>query len=321
MLNYANYMSRCIELARFGQYEVAPNPMVGAVLVYTDGDAEKIIGEGWHQRYGEAHAEVNCFANVRAEDEDKVAQSTLFVSLEPCSHYGKTPPCADLIIRKGVKHVVVGMLDPNPKVGGQGVQRLRDAGIEVKVGVLEAECRELNKRFLCLQEKHRPYVILKWAQTADGFIDHIRTARGEGHVGGALVISTPFSKMLVHRMRAQNMAIMVGTNTAVLDNPSLKTTHWIGRSPIRVVVDRNHRIPADSKIFLGDVQTIVYDTHTDWQFIVDDLASRGIHSILVEGGAQYINHIIQTGIWDEAQIEQSPLRIGDGIPAPSLGLQ
>lgn len=318
MLEYAKYIAHCIELARLGQYYVAPNPMVGAVLVYENGTQEEVIGQGWHQRYGEAHAEVNCFASVRQEDEDKISESTLFVSLEPCSHYGKTPPCADLIIRKGVRRVVVGQLDPNPKVAGQGVQRIREAGIEVVVGVMEKECRELNKRFLCLHEQHRPYVILKWAQTADGFIDYKRTERGAGDKGGALVISTPLNKMLVHRMRAENMAIMVGTNTAVLDNPRLLNTHWAGRHPIRVVLDRHGRIPADSKIFSDEAETIVYQENTDWSFILTDLAARGIHSIVVEGGAQLLTHIIQSGVYDEIHVEKSAITIGDGIPAPQL---
>lgn len=318
MLEYAKYIAHCIELARLGQYYVAPNPMVGAVLVYENGTQEEVIGQGWHQRYGEAHAEVNCFASVRQEDEDKISESTLFVSLEPCSHYGKTPPCADLIICKGVRRVVVGQLDPNPKVAGQGVQRIREAGIEVVVGVMEKECRELNKRFLCLHEQHRPYVILKWAQTADGFIDYKRTERGAGDKGGALVISTPLNKMLVHRMRAENMAIMVGTNTAVLDNPRLLNTHWAGRHPIRVVLDRHGRIPADSKIFSDEAETIVYRENTDWSFILTDLAARGIHSIVVEGGAQLLTHIIQSGVYDEIHVEKSAITIGDGIPAPQL---
>lgn len=318
MLEYAKYIAHCIELARLGQYYVAPNPMVGAVLVYENDTQEEVIGQGWHQRYGEAHAEVNCFASVRQEDEDKISESTLFVSLEPCSHYGKTPPCADLIIRKGVRRVVVGQLDPNPKVAGQGVQRIREAGIEVVVGVMEKECRELNKRFLCLHEQHRPYVILKWAQTADGFIDYKRTERGAGDKGGALVISTPLNKMLVHRMRAENMAIMVGTNTAVLDNPRLLNTHWAGRHPIRVVLDRHGRIPADSKIFSDEAETIVYRENTDWSFILTDLAARGIHSIVVEGGAQLLTHIIQSGVYDEIHVEKSAITIGDGIPAPQL---
>ena len=324
MLEYAKYISRCLQLARLGEYYVAPNPMVGAVLVY-NGErvngltGERIIGEGWHRQYGGPHAEVNCFASVREEDEPLVKESTLFVSLEPCSHFGKTPPCADLIIRKGVKRVVVGMLDPNPQVAGQGIARLRANGIEVVVGILENECRELNKRFLCLHEKHRPYVILKWAETADGFMDYKREMPLEGKLTETrpLVISNPLSKRLVHKMRAENMAILIGSNTALLDNPKLKTTHWVGRNPIRVLLDRRKRVPKESAIFSDDAETIVYSENTDWPFVLDDLAKRGIHSVLVEGGAQVLKHIIATGIYDEVHVEKGTMQIGDGVKAPS----
>ena len=308
MTDYAKYMSRCLQIARIGEYYVAPNPMVGAVLVSAD---ERIIGEGWHRQYGGPHAEVNCFASVKPEDEALIGESTLFVSLEPCSHFGKTPPCADLIIKKGVKRVVVGMLDPNPLVAGQGIARIREYGIEVVVGVMEEECRELNKRFLCLHEKKRPYVVLKWAQTKDGFLDRKREIV-ESEESRPLVISTPVTKRLVHRRRAENMAIMVGTNTVLLDNPRLLTSHWAGRNPIRVTVDRHGRIPADAKIFSPEAETIVYRENTDWEFILADLAKRGIHSIMVEGGAQLLQHIIDTGIYDEVDVEVGAMEIGDG---------
>ena len=294
---------------------MAPNPMVGAVLVRNSD--ETILAEGYHERYGEGHAEVNCFAEAerRMAKGESYKDCTLFVSLEPCSHYGKTPPCAKLIIEKGVGRVVVGMLDPNPLVAGKGVQMLRDAGIEVVVGVLEDQCREQNKRFLCLHEKHRPYVILKWAQTGDGFIDIKRTS------GSPIKISTPATKQIVHRMRAENMAIMVGTNTVLLDNPRLLNTHWEGRNPIRVTLDRHHRIPADARIFSDDSETIVYRDRTDWPFVLSDLASRNIHSILVEGGTTLLAHILQTGIWDEIHVEVAPeITIGDGVPAPKIDL-
>lgn len=311
-MEYANYIAHCIEIARRGEYFVAPNPMVGAVLVGPDG---QILAEGWHEKYGEGHAEVNCFKHLEMSRprDFEMSQCTLFVSLEPCSHYGKTPPCAKLIIEKGVGRVVVGMLDPNPLVAGKGVQMLRDAGIEVVVGVLEKECRELNKRFLCLHEKHRPYVILKWAQTADGFIDIKRTS------GSPLKISTPATKQIVHKMRAENMAIMVGTNTVLLDNPRLLNTHWEGRNPIRVTVDRHNRIPSDARILSDDSETIVYRDRTDWPFITEDLAKRNIHSILVEGGTTLLNHILETGIWDEMHVEVAPeLAIGEGVSAPKV---
>lgn len=340
-MEYANYIAHCIEIARRGEYYVAPNPMVGAVLVFQQEDKgqntkEIIVAEGWHEKYGEGHAEVNCFRSFeKSEYRDiNLSQCTLFVSLEPCSHYGKTPPCAKLIIEKGVGRVVVGMLDPNPLVAGKGVQMLRDAGIEVVVGVMEQECRELNKRFLCLHEKKRPYIILKWAQTADGFID-IQRDKGQGtkeHLNGALAISTPETKKLVHKMRAENMAIMVGTNTVLLDNPRLLNTHWEGRNPIRVTVDRHNRIPQDARIFSdetgenkpfvgGETKTIVYREHTDWPFITDDLAKRNIHSVLVEGGTTLLNHILETGIWDEIHVEVAPeLKIGEGVAAPAINL-
>lgn len=327
-MEYANYIAHCIEIARRGEYFVAPNPMVGAVLVRNSD--EKILAEGWHQKYGEGHAEVNCFRNLENSEYRNIdlKDCTLFVSLEPCSHYGKTPPCAKLIIEKGVGRVVVGMLDPNPLVAGKGVQMLRDAGIEVFVGVLEDQCRELNKRFLCLHEKKRPYVILKWAQTADGFIDKKRsksqTAKDKSHLNGALAISTPETKELVHKMRAENMAIMVGTNTVLLDNPRLLNTHWEGRNPIRVTLDRHNRIPSDARIFSDETEgneIIVYRERTDWPFVLNDLASRNIHSILVEGGATLLNHILSSGIWDEMHIEIAPeLTIGNGVAAPKVEL-
>jgi len=313
-MEYANYIAHCLEIARHGEYYVAPNPMVGAVLVDAGGT---ILAEGWHEKYGEAHAEVNCFRHfevAKSRDLD-LATCTLFVSLEPCSHYGKTPPCAKLIIEKGVGRVVVGMLDPNPLVAGKGVQMLRDAGIEVIVGVLEEQCRELNKRFLCLHENHRPYVILKWAQTSDGFIDIKRTS------GSPIKISTPKTKEIVHRMRAENMAIMVGTNTVLLDNPRLLNTHWEGRNPIRVTVDRYNRIPSNARILSDESETIVYRNRTDWPYILTDLASRNIHSILVEGGTTLLNHILATRLWDEIHVEVAPeLTIGDGVPAPAIDL-
>ena len=328
-MEYANFIARCIEIARRGEYFVAPNPMVGAVLVRNSD--EQILAEGWHERYGEGHAEVNCFKHFenteyRVQNTD-LSTCTLFVSLEPCSHYGKTPPCAKLIIEKGVGRVVVGMLDPNPLVAGKGVKMLRDAGIEVVVGVLENECRELNKRFLCLHEKKRPYVILKWAETADGYIDRRRCIGNcslmidDLHLNGALAISTPETKKIVHRMRAENMAIMVGTNTVLLDNPRLLNTHWEGRNPIRVTLDRHNRIPADARIFSDETETIVYRERTDWPYVLSDLASRNIHSILVEGGATLLNHILETGIWDEIHVEVAPeITIGEGVAAPKIAL-
>ena len=340
-MNYEQYIARCIEIARRGEYYVAPNPMVGAVLVAPSDspmEGERILAEGWHERFGEGHAEVNCFRSLeksKYRDID-LSKCTLFVSLEPCSHYGKTPPCAKLIIEKGVGRVVVGMLDPNPLVAGRGVKMLREAGIEVVVGVMEKECRELNKRFLMLHEHHRPYVVLKWAQTGDGFIDRNRRptpcpslqgGENEEHLQGALAISTERTKAIVHRMRAENMAIMVGTNTVIMDNPRLMTTHWEGRNPIRVTVDRHGRIPMDARIwgresdYPGIDPVIVYRERTDWEYILEDLAGRGIHSIMVEGGTTLLNHILETGVWDEMHIEVAPeITIGEGVAAPNVNL-
>lgn len=310
-------MSRCLQLAKLGEYYVAPNPMVGAVLV----KSERIIGEGWHKEYGGPHAEVNCFRDAEERGYYDFSDCTLFVSLEPCSHYGKNPPCANLIIKKGVKKVVIGMKDPNPLVAGKGIEILKRHGIEVVVGVMEAESRELNKRFLMLHEHHRPYVILKWAQTQDGFIDKKRKKTEQER---PLVISTPVTKQLVHKMRAENMAIMVGTNTVLKDNPKLNITRWVGRNPIRVTMDRHNQFADNEngkwRILDDSAPTIVYRNNTDWEYILNDLAQRGIHSILVEGGTTLLNTILQSGIYDEIHIEVANLQIGEGIKAPNIEL-
>jgi len=298
--------------------------MVGAVLVRETGpDGEKeIVAEGWHRQYGGAHAEVECFKDAEARGVQKFGDCTLYVSLEPCSHYGKTPPCAQLIINKGVRRVVVGTRDPNPLVAGKGIEMLEKAGIEVTLGVAEKECRELNRRFLCLHEKKRPYVILKWAQSQDGFIDrkrelNMRDSGVEG-AGSQVVLSSAVTKQLVHKMRAENMAIMVGTRTALLDNPKLRTTRWSGRNPIRVLPDRRGVVSRENNIFSGDSETIVYRDNTDFEYILKDLAARGIHSLIVEGGAQLLENVIKSGLWDEIQVEVAPVTLGDGVPAPPM---
>lgn len=314
MTKEEKYMQYCLELASRGKLWVAPNPMVGAALVDAEGN---IAGSGWHRQFGSAHAEVNAFKDFHSRYGADAATDklTLYVSLEPCSHYGKTPPCADLIIREGVKHVVVGSLDPNPLVSGNGVRKLREAGIDVQIGVLEKECRYLNRRFICLHEKKRPYIILKWAQTADGYI-------APKNQSERFVISTPQTKHIVHQMRAENMAIMVGTNTALLDNPKLTVTHAEGRNPIRILLDRHGRVPKYYNIFSDDAPTIVYSDNTDWQHILSDLAKRGIHSVLVEGGATLLNYIISTGIYDEVHVEINPsIHLHDGIAAPQISLE
>lgn len=310
------YIARCLQLARLGEYYVAPNPMVGAVLVSNHDN--RILAEGWHEQYGGPHAEPNCLRNAEQNHPECIdyQQCTLYVNLEPCSHYGKTPPCAERIIQQGIGRVVIGTLDPNPLVAGRGVKMMREAGVEVVVGVLEEECRTLNKRFFCLHEQHRPYVILKWAQTADGYIDIARDA------GEPLTISTPLTKQLVHQQRAENMAIMVGTKTVLLDNPRLLTTRWSGRNPIRITLDRHGRLTPDYRIFSEDAPTIIYRDNTDWHFILQDLAQRNIHSVLVEGGTTLLNAIIASGVYDEVHIEVSDQTLplpaqGKGVPAPN----
>lgn len=322
------YMYRCLQLAHLGVGYVAPNPMVGAVLVYND----EIIGEGYHKRYGEAHAEPNAINSVRNPELLKL--STLYVNLEPCSFFGHTPPCADLIVKSQIPRVVIGTLDPNPKVAGRGVEILRNAGIEVVVGVLENDCRELNKRFFIFQEQKRPYVLLKWAQTQDGFIDKKRKDASEP----PLLISNNITKQLTHQMRSENQAIMVGFNTILLDNPSLTVRNWSGKSPIRIAIDRQGKIPPDYNILDGSVLTIVFteiekpnQKHIefvkidfDTKFlptILQKLFERNIHSVLVEGGAQLINSFIQSGQWDEANVEVSSLCIYDGVLSPILNNQ
>ncbi len=320
------YMQRCLELAQFGGGYVAPNPMVGAVLVCDN----KIIGEGYHQRYGEAHAEPNAINAVKQKE--LIEKSTLYVNLEPCSHYGKTPPCASLIVKYQIKRVVIGTLDPNPKVSGKGVEILRAAGIEVTVGVLEAECRNLNKRFFIFQEQHRPYVLLKWAQTQNGFIDKNRQSVSES----PLAISNPITKQLTHQMRSENQAILVGTNTALLDNPSLTVRNWPGKSPIRIAIDREGKIPTHFHLFDGVIPTLIFteiekQNRPNIEFIrivfdenclntiLQKIHERNIHSVLVEGGAKLLNCFIQNGCWDEANVEVSPMTIEEGVCAPILG--
>jgi len=322
------YMHRCLQLAELGVGYVAPNPMVGAVLVCND----KIIGEGYHHRYGDAHAEPNALNSVK--EVELLGQSTLYVSLEPCSHYGKTPPCADLIVLSGIPRVVIGTLDPNPKVAGKGVEKLRNAGVEVIVGVLETECRELNKRFFIFQEHKRPYVLLKWAQTRDGFMDRVRTDVSEP----PLQISNNITRQLTHKMRSENQSILVGANTVLLDNPSLTVRNWSGKSPVRIAIDRQRRIPDNFNLMDGSLQTIIF-TEKDAEnrpriefvklnfdvnsveTILNELYKRSIHSVLVEGGPTILNSFIDVGLWDEANIEIAPMLINEGVAAPVLQLQ
>lgn len=325
-MNYEEkYMYRCLQLAKLGNGYVAPNPMVGAVLVHND----KIIGEGYHHRYGEAHAEPNAIHSVK--DLSLLKDATLYVNLEPCSHFGKTPPCANLIVNTGIPRVVIGTLDPNPKVSGRGVEILKEAGIEVHVGVLKAECYELNKRFFVLQKERRPYVLLKWAQTRDGFIDHER----KDPSARPFIISNGITRQLTHKMRAENQSIMVSTNTVILDNPSLTVRFWAGKNPVRIILDRSGRIPVDYTVFDRNVRTIIFTEnpgtskdkleYVEIKFdheclgnILKTLAAKGIHSVLVEGGAKLLNSFIREGLWDEANVEVSETSIFHGVPAPRI---
>lgn len=277
------YMHRCLQLAANGRQHAKPNPMVGAVIVSND----RIIGEGYHQRCGEGHAEVNAFAAVSAADEPLLSEATLYVSLEPCSHYGKTPPCASLIIKKGVRRCVVGCIDPFAKVQGRGVKMLREAGIAVTVGVLEKECRALNKCFITSNTLQRPYIVLKWAQSANGFLDdNFRPVQ----------FSTPFTQMLSHKLRAESDAILVGRVTDERDHPQLNVRYWSGRSPRRLVLSRTTTIAA----------------------LLSSLHADGLQSLIVEGGAMTHQSFLAADTWDEIRVETAPAIVSGGTSAPQL---
>lgn len=317
------YMRRCIQLAKNGLCNTPPNPMVGAVIV-CDG---KIIGEGYHVRCGEGHAEVNAIRSVKRPE--WLAHSTIYVSLEPCSHYGKTPPCADLIVEKGIPRIVVGCQDPFERVAGRGIQRLRDAGREVKVGVLEQECRQLIERFVTFHTQERPYITLKWAQSADGYLDLLRTG------GSPARLSSPLTSLLTHKRRAEHKAILVGRHTAELDNPRLDTRHWTGPAPVRVVLDRDLRLPEELHLMDGNQPTLVFTAREraarhNLEYVTLDyscdilpqllreLHRRGLQSLLVEGGHELLEAFIAGDLWDEAWVETAPIRLGGGVPAPPL---
>lgn len=314
------YMLRALQLARQGGGHTSPNPMVGAVVVH-DG---VIIGEGFHRCCGQAHAEVNAIASVR--DQSLLPASTIYVTLEPCSHYGKTPPCAKLLIEKNIKRVVVGVLDPFEKVRGRGVAMLREAGIEVEVGVLESDCRDLNKSFFTAHTTGMPWVLLKWAQSTDGFL---------ANEDGMVRFSTPLTLSLMHRERAMVDAIVVGAGTVKIDNPSLSTRHWSGSSPLRVVLDRNMSIPSGCQLLNDGGKTLVYNEKKDgleenveWvkldtrepQSWLRDLYLRGITSVMVEGGANVLQQLLDAGMWNEIRVEIAPESLGGGIKAPVVDL-
>lgn len=319
-------MLRCIQLAKNGLGTTYPNPLVGSVIVHND----IIIGEGWHYKAGQPHAEVNAIKSV--ENQGLLKEATIYVSLEPCSHFGKTPPCADLIIESGIKKVIVGSLDPNPKVAGRGIKKLIEAGCQVIVGILENKCDELNKRFFTIHQKKRPYIFLKWAQTIDGFIAPKTETRNETK---PVWITNEFSRQLVHKMRAEEQAILVGTNTVLQDNPSLTVREWAGENPVRIVIDRDLKIPQDLSVFNASSTTIVFNEqetkaleNLDFERInfsneippqiCEALFRRNIQTVIIEGGAKTLQSFIDANLWDEAFVFNGAIGFGEGINAPNF---
>jgi len=326
MMTHEYFMHHCLKLASFGAGYVAPNPLVGSVLVFKN----KIIGEGWHKKYGESHAEINCINSVKPENRELISESVLYISLEPCNHFGKTPPCTELIIRSGIKKVVIGCRDPFIEVNGKGIEKLRSSGIEVIESVLEIECKELNKRFFTFHIKHRPYIILKWAQSAD------KRIAGNGEY--RLLISNQKTNRLVHKWRSEEASILIGTNTAMLDDPELTTRFWPGMSPVRLVLDMNLRLPARLKIFSTAQKTIIFnkikqeekDNLIFYKLLENkDLVSQIINalfkfkllSVIVEGGSRLIQSFIEANLWDEVRIiTNKEIVINNGLEAPVLPL-
>jgi len=317
------YMHRCLELAALGFGNVAPNPLVGAVLV-KDG---KIIGEGYHQQYGKAHAEVNCINSVKAQDQHLIADATLYVNLEPCSHFGKTPPCADLLIQQKVKQVVIGSLDPNPLVAGKGLEKLKQAGTLVNAGVLDEECNFLNRRFFTFHTKQRPYVILKFAQSEDGFMALLEQKK--------YWLTNEESVQLVHKWRSEEPAIMVGTSTVLADDPQLTVRAWQGKNPLRIAIDKDLKLPLSKKIFDSAADTIIYNAvetickdnlhfvKIDFEVsilpqIMKELFERNIQSVIIEGGAFLLQSIIAENLWDEARVFTTTQLFERGLKAPKV---
>ncbi len=325
MNNHEDYIARCIELAKNGIGTTYPNPMVGSVIVYNG----EIIGEGWHQKAGEPHAEVNAIRSVK--DPSLLDKATIYVSLEPCSHFGKTPPCCDLIIKNKIPNVVIGTVDSNIKVAGNGIKRLQESGANVLVGILEKECYELNQRFFTFHEKKRPYIILKWAETQDGFIAPLQKEEQK-----PVWITNLNSRQLVHKWRTEEQAILVGTQTVIDDNPKLNARDWEGNNPIRVVIDQNHRIPKTAHVFDDQIKTIVFSNKKSTpsientffevidfqqniaQQIADKLFQHQIQSVIVEGGAQTLQTFIDANLWDEARVFIGNCTFEKGVKAPIM---
>ena len=315
----SRYMQRALELAELGRGSVSPNPMVGCVIVHQG----KIIGEGYHKKYGEAHAEVNAIHSVK--DHSVFPECTAYVTLEPCAHHGKTPPCADLLIEKKIKRIVVACRDPFGQVDGKGIEKLQKAGLDVQLGMLEKEAIELNKRFFTSVQKERPYVILKWAQTSDGFV-----AR-ENY--GSKWISNSYSRQLVHKWRGEEDAILVGKNTAIHDNPTLTVREWSGKNPIRILLDSNLEVPKSANLFKNEAPTLILnsikeeksgaiewiktDMNNPWS-VLRKLHERKIQSVIIEGGSQVLNSFINENCWDEARVFISETTFGKGIAAPEI---
>lgn len=321
------YMQRCLQLAENGLGRVSPNPMVGAVIVHEN----RMIGEGWHRQYGGPHAEVHAIDTVLRkypEAATLLKKATMYVSLEPCSHQGKTPPCADLIIHHQIPRVVTGCMDPHEKVAGKGIEKLRNGGIEVATGIMEKECLELNRRFITFQKERRPYVILKWAQTRNGYFS---PSDGSRHW-----ITSPLSKQLVHRWRSEEDSVLVGYRTALTDDPQLTVREWSGRNPLRIVIDRELSLPPQLKLFDQSEKTLVFNAlKTDIngkvqylevenfnyylpQFSLYQLYLMDVQSVIIEGGAKTLETFIKSGLWDEARIFTGAADLPGGIPSPLI---
>ena len=326
---HEKYIKRCIDLAKKGLGTTYPNPMVGAVIVREG----KVIGEGWHQKAGGAHAEVNAINSVK--DKSLLKEATIYVSLEPCNHFGKTPPCSNLILENKIPKVVIGCVDPFDKVSGKGIEKLKKNGCEVTVGVLEGECKDLNKRFFRYHILKRPYVILKWAETKDGFMDMERKVANENHAKPNWITNS-YSRQLVHKWRTEEQAIMVGTNTVLNDNPKLNVRSWFGKNPIRIVIDRSLRIPQNYNVFDGRVKTIVitenletfnrsnlifekidFSRNVESQ-ICEVLYRYEIQSVIIEGGAQLLESFLKLHLWDEARVFVGSLTFSKGVKAPII---
>ena len=324
---HEKYISRCIELAKNGLGTTYPNPMVGSVIVYKG----KIIGEGWHKKSGEPHAEVLAINAVK--DKSLLGKSTIYVSLEPCSHFGKTPPCCDLIIKNGIPNIVIGTVDPNIKVAGNGIKKLIDAGATVTMGILEKECKELNKRFFTFHEKKRPYIILKWAESQDGFIAPPKSIHNEKK---PFWITNEFSRQLVHKWRSEEQAILIGTNTVIDDNPRLDVRDWSGNNPTRIILDKNNRLPKNSHVFDNQTKTIILTQsiisinlentifeRIDFEKniapqILEILYKHKIQSLIIEGGRQTLQTFIDENLWDEARIFVGNESFENGTKAPMV---